>query len=129
METYGENLLHVYDDPKSVPNDGKALADYKDRQPLMFHGYYGVGYHTNIVKIGDYVNLVFNSTPVTDGKGLNAITVKVLSIRGQYWNGNDALDKLSIHEETIPSYKNWVKVQTLAEQREEQLNDILRTFC
>ncbi len=128
METYGENLLHVYDDPKSVPNDGKALADYKDRQPLMFHGYYGVGYHSKAIKIGDTISLLFNAVPVTDGAGIRKLTGIVTSIRGKLWDGNDT-DKRDALDETIPSYKNWVKIITIQEKRDQELDQILRTFC
>lgn len=126
METYGENLLHVYDDPKSVTNDGKVLADYKARQPLMFNDYYGIGYHSKAIKIGDTISLLFNSVPVTDGTGIRKLTGIVTSIRGQFWNGNDTDNVL---DETIPSYKNWVKIITIQEKRDQELNEILRTFC
>ena len=119
METYGENL-HVYDDPKSLTNDG--IDDYKARQPLMLNGYYGIGYHPKAIKIGDNISLLFNSVPVTDGTGIRKLTGIVTSIRGQFWNGNDTDNVL---DETIPSYKNWVKIITIQEQREEKINTII----
>ena len=60
--------------------------------------------------------------PVTDGTGIRKLTGIVTSIRGQFWNGNDTDNVL---DETIPSYKNWVKIITIQEQREEKINTII----
>lgn len=106
--------LHVYDDLKSIikKNSGSvSIDDYKDRKPLMLNGYYGVGYHSNPIKIGEVAKLIFNASPVTDGEDLRVEIVRIISIKPQFWNGNDD----EYHEETIPSYKNWVKVQFIAE--------------
>lgn len=125
--------LYVYDDPKSIKGDElmpKVIDDYADRKPLMLNGYYGTGYHDRPVKVGEVVKLIFNSSPVTDGKDLRVEICRVISIRFQWWNGdndpktNPSLEKYILNE-TVPSHKNWIKVQFIQEERDSKLNELL----
>lgn len=123
--------LYVYDDPKGLVDprtdpgfslfyDHHSIEDY-DRKPMMLSGYYLTGYHDTPVKIGETAKLVFDE---------RAEIVRIISIRFQFWNGdndhntNPSLDKY-ILKETIPSHKNWVRVQILSEEREDKINTIL----
>ena len=121
--------LYVYDDPNSIAEKGEDISCYDNRMPLMLNGYYGVGYHINPVKVGEIAKLIFNSTPVTDGHDLRVETVRIISIRFQYWNGdndhdtNPSLEKY-ILKQTEPSFKNWVRVQFISEERDNKLNQL-----
>ena len=104
--------LHIYQ---------KNHGGYHDEnKPLEVSGFYLTGYHETPIKIGEMVRLQFKD---------NITTYKVLDIRFQWWNGDDhprtnlALGKYKL-EETIPSHKNWLKVQPLDEIRQSKLNEL-----
>lgn len=118
--------VHVYYDYYEISDDRSSLVlgqiNYNEisNKPLMLSGYYGTGYHVNPIKVGDKVKLVFSDTEEI---------ARVISIRMQYWNGdndhdtNPSLDKY-ILKETIPSHKNWLRVEFLPEERNSKLNQL-----
>lgn len=115
----------------------ETLYVYSDSDgPILSDGYYLTGYHNNPIKVGERVILLFNidndhfphkqSSTTIGIKDFRRETVKVMSIRFQYWNFVDGTnpDKY-ILEETVPSYKNWLKVQFITEERDEKLNELI----
>ena len=65
----------------------------------------------------------------TNGHDLRVETVRIISIRLQYWNGdndhdtNPSLEKY-ILKQTEPSFKNWVRVQFISEERDNKLSQL-----
>ena len=92
-------------------------------QPITLDGYYLTGYHDSPIKVGERAILLLNKD--IDGKEFRTETVRVMSIRMQYWKGGDTDLHKYVLEETVPSYKNWLKVQFISEEREEKLNELI----
>jgi hypothetical protein len=116
--------LYVYTNPEDHDN-GRKTAECL--QPIMLDGYYLTGYHDTPIKVGDRVILLFSMD--IDCREFRRELVRVMSIRMQYWDMSNKGGDTDLHkfilEETVPSYKNWLKVQFISEEREEKLNELI----